>query len=52
MNVLKSMSLNYSQIISLDEHLENCPEKLGKIVKTVFKEINSQLSLPDASIYF
>ena len=52
MNVLKSMILNNQWIISLDENLENCPEKLGKIVKTVFMEIKSKISLADALIYF
>jgi hypothetical protein len=48
MNILKSMTLNNSNMISLDGNLENCPEKLAKIVKTVVKEINSKISLADA----
>jgi hypothetical protein len=48
MNILKSMSLNNSDMINLDVNLENCPEKLAKIVKTVFKEIDKKISLSDA----
>ena len=38
MNILKSMTLNNSDMINLDVNLENCPEKLAKIDKTVFKK--------------
>ena len=48
MNILKSMTLNNSDMINLDENLENCPEKLAKIVKTVFQEINNKISLSGA----